>query len=227
MVIKNEKLRRVLRVAIPAVLMPAAAAAAILAPDGRWRAAAILAAAVLTLALFAAGFERRQTGSRRLVLAAVLTALSVAGRFIPVFKPVSAMAIIAGMYLGGETGFLVGSMSALISNIYFGQGPWTPFQMLAWGLVGLFAGLAGRLLTRSRAALLTYGALAGVLYSAVMDVWTVLWLGGGEGNTGYLDALWTALPFTVIYAVSNVIFLWFLAPSFGEKLTRIRRKYGV
>ena len=75
-----------------------------------------------------------------MVIAAVITALCVVGRFIPFFKPIAALTIIAAVYLGGETGFMVGAMAALMSNFYFGQGPWTPFQMLAWGMIGLIAG---------------------------------------------------------------------------------------
>ena len=66
----------------------------------------------------------KEMTSRRMVLVAIMTALSIAGRFIPMFKPVTAISIITGAYLGGGSGFLVGALSALLSNFYFGQGPW-------------------------------------------------------------------------------------------------------
>jgi energy-coupling factor transport system substrate-specific component len=183
--------------------------------------------ALLSLAVFLTGFEKKQTGSRRLVIASVLIALSVAGRFIPLLKPVTAVTVLAAVYLGGETGFLVGSLSALLSDFYFGQGPWTPFQMLAWGLIGLFAAWLSRPLRKSRTLLLIYGLLSAILYSALMDVWTVLWASQTITLSIYLAALLTALPHTILYAVSNVIFLALLAKPFGEKLERVKIKYGV
>lgn len=78
-----------------------------------------------------------------MLILSVMVALSVLGRFafsvLPHFKPVTAIVVIAGMYLGAESGFLCGALSAVLSNIMFGQGPWTPFQMFSWGLIGLLA----------------------------------------------------------------------------------------
>lgn len=104
-----------------------------------------LAVAVLACVPFLLSFERKQTGNSKLILIAVMTALSVAGRLLfaalPGFKPVTAMVVLTAMYFGGEAGFLTGALTALLSNFYFGQGPWTPFQMFTWGLLGFFAGL--------------------------------------------------------------------------------------
>ena len=162
-----------------------------------------------------------------MVIAAVLIALCVFGRFIPVFKPITAVTIIAGIYLGSETGFLVGAMSAIISNIFMGQGPWTAFQMLAWGLIGFIAGLLSDPLRKSRVLLLVYGVISGIAYSFIMDIWTTLWYSGEFDTAVYLSALVTAIPYTVSYAVSNFVFLLFLAKPFGEKLERLHIKYGV
>lgn len=186
-----------------------------------------LGVAILSLLLFYTGIEEKKIGSRRMVLTAIFTALSVVGRFIPVFKPVTALTVIAAVYLGAESGFLVGSLSALLSNIYFGQGPWTPFQMLSWGLIGLFAGYLSRPLKNHRWALLLYGVLSGVFFSFVMDIWTVLWYNGSFKWELYLTALVSAIPYTVIYAVSNFVFLFFLHKPLGQKLERIKIKYGV
>lgn len=183
--------------------------------------------AVFSLLLFLTGFEQKKTGSRRLVLVSVMTALCIAGRFIPLFKPITALTIITAMYLGGEAGFLVGALAAVLSNFYFGQGPWTPFQMLAWGMIGLFAGYLQFPLRKSRPFLLFYGALSGLFFSLVMDIWTVLWHSHSFEPTMYLAAIAAALPHTILYTVSNLIFLWFLARPFGEKLERVKRKYGV
>ena len=134
--------------------------------------------------------------------------------------------MITAMYIGGEAGFLTGALSAVISNFYFGQGPWTPFQMLSWGLIGLLAGLLATPLKKSRVLLSLYGIFAGVAYSFLMDIWTVLWYNGSFNPALYAAALATAIPYTVMYAASNVIFLNMLAKAFGEKLYRIKIKYG-
>ena len=90
-------------------------------------------------------FEGRKPQSREVVILAVMVAIGVAGRaaffMVPQFKPVVAIVVIAGVCLGKESGFLVGAMTAFVSNFIFGQGPWTPWQMFCFGLIGFLAGL--------------------------------------------------------------------------------------
>ena len=224
---KLKGLRGFIRVAVPFVLVPALAVLGTLVFDERRHLLVSLGVTVLALLLFWSGFERRQTGSRRMVVVAILTALSVVGRFIPVIKPIAAITILTALYLGGEAGFLVGSLSAILSNFYFGQGPWTPFQMLAWGLVGLIAGFLATPLKKSRVALIGYGVLAGVLFSMIMDVWSVLWYQGYFDPSYYFVAVGTSLPHMLLYAASNAIFLWWLSRPIGDKLQRLHVRYGV
>lgn len=226
-VIRSKRLRAVLRIAIPFGAIPLLVMLGALVFEEKRHLLVSLGVAVLAVGLFLAGFERKTTGSRRLVITAVMIALCITGRFIPFFKPVTALTILTAMYLGGEAGFLTGAMSAVLSNFYFGQGPWTAFQMLAWGLIGLFAGYLSAPLKRSRALLILTGVLAGIVYSMLMDVWTVMWYDGGFQAELYLAALTAALPHTVLYSVSNAVFLWCLARPIGEKLERVRIKYGV
>ena len=230
LLIKNSRLRRVLGILLPFVVMPAVVLGFALGPLRRNYALASLLITLMALVLFSCGFERRKTGTRRMILVAVMSALSVLGRFvfavIPGFKPITAVVVITAMYIGGEAGFLTGALSAVISNFYFGQGPWTPFQMLSWGLIGLLAGLLATPLKKSRVLLSLYGIFAGVAYSFLMDIWTVLWYNGSFNPALYAAALATAIPYTVMYAASNVIFLNMLAKAFGEKLYRIKIKYG-
>ena len=230
-VISNPRLRRLLRILIPFVLMPAVIILGVCIFPDKSYAWVSIAVAVLAVVLFCAGFEKKLTGTRRLVIIAVMTALSILGRFvfavIPGFKPITAMLVITAIWLGGESGFLVGALTALISNFYFGQGPWTPFQMLAFGLIGIFAGLLSGPLKKSRPALALYGIFAGIMYSCLMDVWTVLWYDNSFHWDMYGAAIVTAVPYIISYAVSNVIFLLLLGRPFGEKLERIKIKYGV
>lgn len=189
-----------------------------------------LAVAALACVPFFLSFERKGHDTRRLILLAVMVALSVLGRFVfgavPHFKPVTTIVVITGIYLGAESGFLCGALSAILSNILFGQGPWTPFQMFAWGIVGWIAGLLSPWLRKSRVFLLLYGVFSGVLYSLLMDIWTVLWW-GEFSLSRYLAALASAVPVTAVYAVSNVIFLLVLTRPIGQKLERIIFKYGI
>lgn len=180
---------------------------------------------------FFVSFEKGKNDARRIVIIAVMTALSVAGRFvfapIPFFKPVTAIVIITAIYLGAEAGFITGAFSAVVSNFYFGQGPWTPFQMFAWGLIGFLAGLLAKRLLESKVMLIIFGALSGVAFSFIMDVWTTLWADGTFNIARFIASITTAAPFTVVYMVSNVIFLLLLTKPIGRKLQRLKTKYGI
>ena len=221
------RLRSVLKIVIPFVLIPLLVAVSAFAFSGQRYLIISLGIAVLALLLFMAGVERRSIGSRRMVITAIMTALAVFGRFIPLFKPITAIIVITAVYLGAQAGFLTGAMSVLLSNIWFGQGPWTPFQMLGFGLIGLFAVYLSRWLVHSKALLVIYGVFAGIAYSFIMDIWTVLWYSGGFDTGLYASAIISALPFTALYAVSNAVFLLILSKPIGNKLNRIKIKYGV
>jgi len=226
-VIKNARLRKTIKWMVPFVAIPLLVLLGAVMFESKRHLLISFGVALMALILFLAGFEKKKTGSRRLVIVSVMTALCIVGRFIPLFKPVTALTIITAIYLGGEAGFLVGALAAVLSNFYFGQGPWTAFQMLAWGMLGLISGYLCNQLKRNRIFLLVYGVLAGIVYSLVMDVWTVLWYDGGFNMQLYAASVIAALPHTVMYSVSNFIFLWFLAKPFGEKLERVRIKYGI
>lgn len=227
----KQKTRTFIRVATPFLLMPAVVIGGGLLAGEKAYAWEILAMVILAQLLFFAGFEKRTVGSRRLVITAVMTALSVIGRFVfalvPGFKPITAIVVITAIWIGGETGFLVGVLSALISNLFASQGPWTPFQMFAWGMIGLAAGYMAGPLKKSRVLLAVYGVAAGVIYSLFMDIWTVLWYNGSINWSLYGAAVVTAVPYTISYAASNVVFLLLLGKPFGEKLERVKLKYGV
>ena len=190
-----------------------------------------LCIAVLACIPFFLSFENGKTRVKEMMIIAVMVSLAVVGRIIftplPGFKPVTAIVVITALYFGGEAGFLTGALSAVISDFYFGQGPWTPFQMFVWGLIGFIAGIISDPLKRSRILLAVYGVVSGVLFSLLMDVWTVLWWDGSFTLKRYLAATVSAARFTVVYAVSNVIFLLLLQEPIGKKLERIKDKYGL
>lgn len=216
---------------IPLVLIPVVILlGAVLFQDKQYALISLLVT-VLAILMFFFSFERREHNTRRIVLLAVMTALSVAGRFIfapiPFFKPVTAIVIIAAVYFGSEFGFMVGAFSAVISNFYFGQGPWTPFQMFSWGLIGFIAGLLSNPILRSKIVLIIYSAISGVLYSLLMDIWTVLWADAAFNAPRYIAAVATSLPIMLQYIVSNVIFVLVLMPLIGTKIERLKTKYEI
>lgn len=189
------------------------------------------AVTVVSVILFFAAYERKKDGVSALVLTSVMTAISVAGRviFSPLagIKPVAALAVITGIYLGPESGFVCGALSAFISNIFFGQGPWTPFQMLSFGIIGFVAGALYRPLKKSKILLVLYGAVSGVLYSLVMDLWSTVWEGGGFEPERFILKLSTSLPFMALYAISNAVFLIILIFPFDKLFARLKKKYSI
>ena len=179
-------------------------------------------------------FEGRKPQARELVVIAVLCAIGVVGRaaffMVPAFKPVLALVIIAGVAFGGETGFLVGAMTMVASNVMFGQGPWTPFQMFAAGIIGFLAGVLFRkgLLRRSRVSLCIFGAIAAVvIYGGLMNPAAALIYARTLNWDLLLTYYVSGLPVDLVHAAATVIFLWLAAEPMLEKLDRIKVKYGL
>ncbi|MBE6636753.1 MAG: ECF transporter S component [Ruminococcaceae bacterium] len=220
-------LRKMLRVILPLAIIPMTVGLGLFFLNERYYLPLSCVVALLALLLFYLGLDNQKLGTRRLVMVSVMTVLCIVGRWIPFFKPITALTVITALYLGPESGFLVGSLAALLSNISFGQGPWTPFQMLGWGLIGLIAGYLERPLRRHRVLLLLYGVAAGIFFSLLMDIFTALWYHSSFTIAAYLAVMATALPHTLLYACSNFIFLWYMAKPIGDKLNRLKLKYGI
>ena len=219
-------------------LFPVAALAAVaIAINKRnWAFLCIIAAILACLPPLLA-FERKQhesgNESRTLALIAVMSVLTALSRTIfsamQHFKPVTALIIITAIYFGANAGFSTGALAAILSGLFgMGLGPWTPFQMLAWGFIGLLAGLLARPLLRNRLILCLFAAISGMLFSLITDVFTVLWMADSAGNTlaAYTAVIITSLPIMGIYAVSNILFLLLFGLPLGRIFTRIKRKYG-
>ncbi|MDR0848627.1 MAG: ECF transporter S component [Propionibacteriaceae bacterium] len=207
----------------------------------------IVVAAILP---FVVSFEARRPHARELVVVAVLVTIGVVGRaaffMVPQFKPVAAIVIIAAVTLGPQTGFLVGALTAFLSNFVMGQGPWTPWQMLAFGLIGFLAGLLfshrfehvgvyedvrsrRRSEVRQLAALCVFGAVSvQVLYGLIVDTGSLLMFASyGVSWQGWLSLLASGAPFNAMHAASTVIFLLILAHPMIEKIQRVKVKYGL
>lgn len=183
---------------------------------------------------FALVFEGRKPQARELVVIAVLCALGVAGRaaffMLPEFKPVVALVIISGVAFGGESGFLVGAITMLASNMMFSQGPFTPWQMFAMGIVGFLAGVLFRKgwLRRNRISLCVFGALASVvIYGGIMNPAAALIWAHTLDPKIILTYYVSGVPIDLVRAAGTVFFLWFAAEPMLEKLDRIKVKYGL
>jgi energy-coupling factor transport system ATP-binding protein len=183
---------------------------------------------------FALIFESRKPQARELVIIAVLCAIAVAGRaaffMLPSFKPVLALVIIAGVAFGGEAGFLVGAMTGFVSNFFFGQGPWTPWQMFALGLIGFLAGVLFRkgLLRHGRIPLSVFGAVTAVaVYGGIMNPASVLITQPGPTREMLILAYLHGLPFDLVHAAATVMFMLLISQPMLEKLSRIKSKYAL
>ncbi|MBC2888972.1 ECF transporter S component [Gordonibacter massiliensis (ex Traore et al. 2017)] len=191
-----------------------------------------LAVALAALAVFFASFEASRPALRQIMPTAVLGALGAAGRIlfapVPDFKPVSAICILAGAVFGRRSGFMAGALAALVSNFFFGQGPWTPWQMYAWGLVGYLAGvLAERGLFERRWAIYAYGFLSALLYGFLLNSWHVVGFVNPLTWQGALLAFGAGLPFDGVHGAATVAFLAALYAPWRKKLERIKRKYAL
>ncbi len=187
-----------------------------------------------TLIPFLFAFEKRKPRARELVIISVLCAIAVVGRaaffMLPQFKPVVAIIIISGICLGSEAGFLVGTVTAFVSNFFFGQGPWTPWQMFTFGLIGFLAGILFKkgIIKRTRALICLYGFFAVIiLYGGIMNPSSVIMAQNTPTVEMITAAYLTGLPFDIIHAFSTVFFLYFLSEEMIEKLERVKTKYGL
>ena len=187
-----------------------------------------------TMIPFAFAFENRKPKARELVIISSLCAIGVAGRtaffMLPQFKPVAAIVIISGVAFGGETGFLVGAITAFVSNFFFGQGPWTPWQMFSFGIIGFLAGIMFQkgILRKTKTDMCVFGFLATfVIYGGIMNPASVIMWQSNININMVLSSYVMGMPFDFIHAVSTVFFLFFAAEPMLEKLERIKIKYGL
>ena len=179
-------------------------------------------------------FEGRKPKARELVVIAALCAIGVAGRaaffMLPQFKPVIALTIIAGVAFGGESGFLVGAMTMLVSNMLFSQGPWVPWQMFAMGIIGFLAGVLFQkgFLQRKKISLCIFGLIAAIfIYGGIMNPAAALLSVSNLSWEMLLPYYLTGLPVDCVQGAATFLFLWFGAEPMLEKLDRIKVKYGL
>jgi len=194
-------------------------------------AASIVAALLLTGALFSVE-ARRLGASKEIAFVAMIVALGAAGRLLfapaPNVSPVDWLTLCTGIVFGPVTGFTVGAATMLVSNFWLGQGPWTIYQMVGMGSLGLVGGALGswkRLLGRNPLAAL--GVAWGFAYGAIMAVFWVFMVSSVLSWTSFLAYFISGLPFCLLQGTGNAIFLYALGPKTIMLLERFRQRQSV
>ncbi|MDX6634508.1 MAG: energy-coupling factor transport system substrate-specific component [Solirubrobacterales bacterium] len=194
-----------------------------------WEVASFLIVGAVILAGFA-WYERSRPPAQVVALVAALAALAIAGRIafaaFPNVKPTTDIVIFAGYALGGAPGFAVGALAALVSNFWFGQGPWTPWQMAGWGLCGVLgAALALGVRNAGRLALAATCGFAGILYGALLNFSLMATYGGDLTWRHFLVLEARAIPFEIAHVVGNVVLALVAGPAMVRMLMRFRERF--
>lgn len=191
---------------------------------------------LLAIALFIWSFEKRKPQIREIVMLAVLTSMAIVGRIIffmtPQFKPCAAIIIITAIMLGKESGFLCGCLTAFISDFFFGQGPWTPWQMIAFGLIGVISALifggTRKNLIYHRFLISIYGFLITfLLYGIILDTATVVMYTEKPALSAFLATYASGIVFNLIHGLSTFVFLFVLSGEMFKKINRIKIKFNM
>ena len=201
--------------------------------SGRWYYLTSTMIIVEVMIPFFLAFETRRPQARELVTLAVMCALAVASRvvmLIPNFKPMTAIVMISGIALGAQSGFVCGAVGAFASNFFFSQGPWTPWQMMAYGFAGFLAGglFHKRFPLRNPAALAVWGFFTIVLViGPLLDSCTVFTV-SSRITWKYALAVFTAgFAYNVQHGLACAVTLLLFAKPLLGKLERLKTKYGM
>lgn len=181
---------------------------------------------------FFARFELKTIETREVVLLAVLAAIAAVSRVpfagLPSVQPTSFVIIMTGLVFGAESGFIVGAIAALVSNIFLGQGPWTPWQMYAWGMMGMSAGLL-----RNQVWMATlwgktiFGFIWGFVFGWFMNIWIIVSNISGFSWAFVIGVYVTSVSHDLAHALSNVFFILVFSSSWLRMMERFKRKYGL
>lgn len=194
-----------------------------------WQLASFVILGTVLLGGFA-WYERSRPPAQTVALVAALAALAIAGRIafaaFPNVKPTTDIVIVAGYALGAAPGFAVGALTALVSNFWFGQGPWTPWQMAGWGICGMLG--AALAVVRPRPGRLTLAlvcGLAGLAYGALLNFSLMATYGGDLSVERFLTLQSRAVPFDLAHAIGNFVLAFVAGPAMVRMLTRFRERF--
>ncbi|HWR40955.1 MAG TPA: ECF transporter S component [Patescibacteria group bacterium] len=187
---------------------------------------------ILVMIPFFLSFERRRPEARELLVIAVMAGIAALGRVAfaptPYFIPTSAVVIITAMVFGAEAGFLTGAVATITSNMFYGQGPWTPWQMFSWGMIGFVAGMLRKVgWLQSRLSLVIFGFLSGFGFGWVMNIWYIIGFIHPITYQAIIAVYISSFWFEFTHALSTLIFVWALAKPWMKKLERVKTKFGL
>lgn len=193
---------------------------------------------ILIMIPFFVSFEKKEIKAEEIVIIGMLAAIAAISRIpfaaLPSIQPTSFVIIISAMVFGPKMGFIIGACAAIVSNVFLGQGPWTIWQMFAWGLMGFSAGYIAKSVVKFKGSkpylsiwkLSTFGFIWGYLFGWIMNIWVVL---------GLLETSWQLIMgvylasfyFDLAHGVSNVIFIILMGNALYKILYRVKVKYGL
>jgi len=194
-----------------------------------WGVLAAVIAVLICLALFFE-FEATATTSKEIALVAMLGTISAVLRVpfaaIPNVQPCTYIIICTGYVFGPIAGFTVGAMTALVSNFFLGHGPWTLYQMIAWGLAGLSAGYLSKLKLNT-AVLIVIGVVWGYLYGFITNIW--FWTAFIYPLTlkTFLVTQLNTVWFDTLHAAGNAVFLGVLGAKTIAILRRFKERFSI
>lgn len=188
--------------------------------------------AILAVIIFFFEFEGGKPRVSELVTIAVMTALAVAGRaafyMLPQVKPMMAIVVVTAAVLGAQSGFVCGAITAFVSNFFFGQGPWTVWQMLAMGISGYLCGIIFSKVKINRLSLCIAGGFSTlVIYGVLVDFSSFLMYTGTLDITGLVTTLSAGLPFNLMHTAATIVFLLLAGIPIAKKLNRLKDKFGI
>jgi energy-coupling factor transport system substrate-specific component len=183
------------------------------------------------LAVLFAKFEESKISSKEVALIGVLAAITAASRIpfaaLPNIKPCTFLIIVVGLVFGSLAGAMVGSMTAAVSNMFFGQGPWTPWEMMAWAMVGLVAGYVGKRYPEAGVKeIILLGIILGMAYNVLMDFssWIVFYRCDPDL---FIPTMIAGLPFGLLHIIGNVVFAIILGKPVLMMFRRFQRRFRV
>lgn len=184
----------------------------------------------VTMGVYFWRFDRSKKNSREVVFIAIICALAVAGRIalaaFSSLKPELFILIMGALVSGPETGFLMGTIIALASNMYFGQGAWTPWQMFALGVVGIISGLMANKNVKIW-LLAIWGLVSGFLYGWIMDIYFILGFVKPITQKSVIAAIIASVPFDATHAIFTAVLLLFLGKAWIKIFQRYKVKYDL
>lgn len=177
-------------------------------------------------------FENQATGARDLMLIAILSALAAVSRVpfagLPSIQPTSTVIILSAFVFGPNMGFMIGAIGALVSNMFLGQGPWTPWQMFAWGSMGYIVGLISvKWQIKGRILLSCIGFVLGLVFGWVMNLWFVIGFLSPITFQSIVATYATSFYMDLLHGISNAVLIFLLYKPWMVILDRIKNKYNI